>query len=137
MTACWWSGSGGWRPEHGAAIGVAFTVDAAGALLGCFAALLTTLSLLYASRYFKAVGTRFHALMLLFLGAVGGFVSSGDLFNLFVFFELMGVAAFALTGYRSRSGAPPSALSTSPSPTAWRPSWCCSASRYSTGGPAR
>ena len=36
-----------------------------------------------------------------------GFVLSGDLFNLFVFFELMTVSAFALVGFQVRSrGAP-------------------------------
>src|SRR2546423_13757520 len=38
--------------------------------------------------------------MLVFLAAMVGFALSSDLFNLFVFFELMSTAAFALTGYR-------------------------------------
>jgi multicomponent Na+:H+ antiporter subunit D len=37
--------------------------------------------------------------VLLFLGGVVGFALTGDLFNWFVFFELMSVAAFALTAY--------------------------------------
>src|SRR5207302_9358664 len=39
-------------------------------------------------------------LMLVFLGSMVVFALSSDLFNLFVFFELMSTAAFALTGYR-------------------------------------
>jgi multicomponent Na+:H+ antiporter subunit D len=42
----------------------------------------------------------FHVLMLIFLGSMVGFCLSGDLFNLFVFFELMSVAAYALTAYK-------------------------------------
>ena len=38
--------------------------------------------------------------MLIFLGAMAGFCLTGDLFNMFVFFELMSVAAYALTAYK-------------------------------------
>ena len=36
---------------------------------------------------------------------MAGFCLSGDLFNLFVFFELMSVTAYALTAYRSEDPA--------------------------------
>lgn len=42
----------------------------------------------------------FPALVLLFEAGMCGFALTGDLFNAFVFFELMGTAAVALTGYR-------------------------------------
>ncbi len=64
------------------------------------AAVLTTASLVFSWRYFDDVGALYEALMLVFLGAMAGFCLTGDLFNLFVFFELMGVAAYALTGYK-------------------------------------
>ncbi len=38
--------------------------------------------------------------MLLFQAGMCGFALTGDLFNAFVFFELMSVVAYALTGYR-------------------------------------
>src|ERR671936_1125860 len=41
----------------------------------------------------------YRVLMLVFLGGLSGFALSGDLFNMFVWFELMGVAAYALAGY--------------------------------------
>ena len=44
--------------------------------------------------------------MLIFLGAMSGFCQTGDLFNLFVFFELMSAAAFALCGYKSEEPGP-------------------------------
>jgi multicomponent Na+:H+ antiporter subunit D len=37
--------------------------------------------------------------MLLFGGAMAGFALTGDIFNMFVWFELMGVAAYALAGF--------------------------------------
>ncbi len=90
---------GGWTPRSGIALGVAFALDPAGAGLVTFAGLLMTAALTFSWRYFETVGTLFHALMLTFLAAIVGFCSSGDLFNLFVFFELLSVAAYALAGY--------------------------------------
>jgi multicomponent Na+:H+ antiporter subunit D len=92
---------GGWTPRGGIALGVAFAVDQVGAALATLAGLLMTAALVFSWRYFEAVGTFFHALMLVFLAAVVGFCLSGDLFNLFVFFELLSVAAYALAGYRT------------------------------------
>jgi multicomponent Na+:H+ antiporter subunit D len=47
------------------------------------------------------VRTLHHCLMLVFLAAIVGFCLSGDLFNMFVFYELLSVAAYALAGYRT------------------------------------
>jgi multicomponent Na+:H+ antiporter subunit D len=67
---------------------------------------LVTAALLFAWRFFDAVGPIFHALMLVFLASMCGFALTGDLFNLFVFFELMSVSAYAMTAYRSEESAP-------------------------------
>jgi multicomponent Na+:H+ antiporter subunit D len=95
---------GGWRPSHGVALGIAFDVDGAGAALAALAAFLMTASVVFSWRYFDETGPLFHVLLLVFLGAVEGFALSGDLFNLFVFLELMTVAAIALTGYGDEPG---------------------------------
>ncbi len=97
---------GGWRPKHMVSIGIAFSVDSIGAGLATFAAVLVTASLIYSWRYFEAVDGLFHALMLLFLAAMAGFSLTGDLFNLVVFFELMGAVAYALTAYQIESRGP-------------------------------
>jgi multicomponent Na+:H+ antiporter subunit D len=97
---------GGWRPRHMVSIGIAFSVDSIGAGLATFAAVLVTASLLYSWRYFDAIDGLFHALMLLFLAAMAGFSLTGDLFNLIVFFELMGAVAYALTAYKIESRGP-------------------------------
>ena len=51
-------------------------------------------------RYFERVAIYYHALMLIFLAGMTGFCLTGDIFDLFVWFEVMGVAAYALTAYR-------------------------------------
>src|SRR5437870_2181142 len=91
---------GGWRPRHGIAIGISFTVDPFGAGLAALAGALMVAALAYSFHYFGDVGYLFYALMLAFLAGLCGFALTGDLFNLFVFFELMSVAAYALTGYK-------------------------------------
>lgn len=97
---------GNWAPRNGAAIGIAFVVDAIGAWLALLASLLVTAALVFSSRYFDTVGSIYQVLMLAFLAAMCGFCLTGDLFNLFVFFELMSAAAFALCGYKSEEPGP-------------------------------
>ena len=98
-TLVYWFGN--WHPRPGGiAIGIAFVADPLGAGLAAFVGLLGTAALVFSWRYFESVGALFHALMLVFLGAMAGFCLSGDLFTMFVFFELMGTAAFALTGHK-------------------------------------
>ena len=97
---------GGWRPEHGVAIGIAFAIDPLGAAMAAFAGVMVLAALTYALRYFDAVGGLFHGLMLLFLASMVGFCLTGDLFDLVVFFELMSVVAYGLTAYRIEERAP-------------------------------
>jgi multicomponent Na+:H+ antiporter subunit D len=92
---------GGWEPRHGVALGVAFVVDPVGGALAAFVAFLTAAAMAFAWTYYDESGAPFPVLMLVFMAALIGFFLTGDLFNLFVFFELMGVAAYALTAYRS------------------------------------
>src|SRR6185437_300386 len=61
---------GGWRPSHMVAIGISFSIDPMGAGAAVFAAVLLTATLVYSWRYFDAADGLFHALMLVFLGAV-------------------------------------------------------------------
>src|SRR5207248_1173293 len=75
-------------------------VDPFGAGLAALAGALMTAALVFSYHYFEDVGYLFYTLMLVFLGALVGFAITGDLFNLFVFFELMSVSAYALTGYK-------------------------------------
>ncbi|HXE13186.1 MAG TPA: proton-conducting transporter membrane subunit [Bryobacteraceae bacterium] len=92
---------GNWRPRDGIALGICFAVDPIGAGLAAFATFLTLAAFIFSAKYFDAVGNHFHALLLAFLAAMCGFSLTGDLFNMFVFFELMSAAAFALCAYKT------------------------------------
>ncbi|MCE0763807.1 complex I subunit 5 family protein [Pseudonocardia kujensis] len=89
---------GGWGP--GGPLGIALVADPVSAGAAVLAAALTVAALVYTWRYLDSAEAHFHALLLLFLAGMTGFVLSGDLFDMFVFFELMGAVAYALTGFR-------------------------------------
>ena len=97
---------GGWTPRAGVALGISFAIGPFGAGLAAFTSLLVLAAMVFSLHYFDAIGTLFHVLMMVFLGAMCGFSLTGDLFNLFVFFELMSAAAFALCGYKIEETAP-------------------------------
>src|SRR5205807_6374682 len=97
---------GGWRPSHSVTIGISLSIDPIGAGMATFAAVLVTAALVYSWRYFEAADGLFHALMLVFLAAMAGFTLTGDLFNLVVFFVLVGAVAYALTAYRIEERGP-------------------------------
>ncbi|MGH9063727.1 MAG: complex I subunit 5 family protein [Acidimicrobiales bacterium] len=96
----------GFRPSHGIALGIDFAVGPLSAGLASLAGLLVTAAMIFSWRYFERVATYYHALMLIFLAGMVGFCLTGDVFDLFVFFELMGVAAYALTAYRPEEKGP-------------------------------
>jgi multicomponent Na+:H+ antiporter subunit D len=96
----------GFRPSHGIAIGIDFAAGPLNTGLAALAALLVTAAMLFSWRYFDEVGTYYHAMMLTFLAGMAGFCLTGDIFDLFVWFELMGVSAYALTAYRPEERGP-------------------------------
>ncbi|MEU1599994.1 complex I subunit 5 family protein [Streptomyces sp. NPDC005708] len=95
---------GAWTPVNGESVGIVLVGNGTGLGMAALAAVLTLAALAYSWHYFDEPPRRhagsFPALMLLFLGGMCGFSITGDLFNAFVFFELMGAAAYALTGHR-------------------------------------
>jgi multicomponent Na+:H+ antiporter subunit D len=91
---------GGWQPVHRTGVGIPLVIDPVGAGAGLLAAILAVCGLVYSWRYLEAVEAHYQALMLLFLAGMTGFVYTGDVFDMFVFFELMGAAAYALTGLK-------------------------------------
>ncbi len=101
---------GDWVPQHGQVIGIGFVVDQAGGAVATFIAVLFALTTVFAWGFFSETGGHFPTLMLLFMAGMIGFSLTHDLFNLFVWFELMSVAGFALTAYQLRPSAIEGAL---------------------------
>ena len=101
---------GGWEPRDGVVLGIDFVVDPIGGAMAALAGVLFAATFVFAWGYFDSVHAHFHVLMLIFLAAMAGFCLTHDLFNLFVWFEVMSVVAFALTGYRLEASALEGAL---------------------------
>lgn len=92
---------GGWHPHPGGiAVGIDLAVDPIGAGAAAFSAFVASAALVYSMRYFDPVTPLYQALVLVMLAGMVGLCLTGDLFNLFVFFELLSVPAYALTAYR-------------------------------------
>lgn len=96
----------GIKPHRQVALGIDFSVGQFNAGLAALAAVLVTSAMVFSWRYFEEVSTYFHSLMLVFLAGLVGFCLTGDIFNMFVWFELMGVAAYGLTAYRIEEKGP-------------------------------
>jgi multicomponent Na+:H+ antiporter subunit D len=92
----WW---GAWTPrDGGVALGIDFAFGALGAGMATFAAALMVAALVFSWRFLTIVDQLFHIVLLVFLAAMVGFSLSGDLFNMFVFFELMSISGYVLAG---------------------------------------
>jgi multicomponent Na+:H+ antiporter subunit D len=91
---------GGWDPGRAGPIGVALVADRPTLLMVCLVGLLTAAALTYSWHFLADTGAAYVVLVVVFLAACTGFVLAGDVFDAFVWFELMGVTAYALTGMR-------------------------------------
>ena len=103
-TIVYWFGN--WYPRGSMVLGITFVIDPVSAALATLGAILTLLALVFSWRFVDAGANHFQPLMLVFLTGMTGFSLTGDLFNLFVFFELMSTAAFALCGLKTGERAP-------------------------------
>ncbi|HEX5423215.1 MAG TPA: complex I subunit 5 family protein [Candidatus Acidoferrales bacterium] len=97
---------GNWQPTAHShfPIGICFMIDPIGAGLAAFTSVLVFAAFTFSWSYFESAKALYHILMLVFLAAMCGLCLSGDLFNMFVWFELMTAAGVALCGYKSEEG---------------------------------
>ncbi len=91
-----------------APFGIVLVLDRLAAIMLALTAVLGFCCLLYASSGTDQRGAHFHALFQFQLAGLNGAFLTGDLFNLFVFFEILLIASYALLlhgGGRARSRA--------------------------------
>ncbi|MDI7862142.1 monovalent cation/H+ antiporter subunit D [Rhizobiaceae bacterium n13] len=79
-----------------APFGIVLVVDRLSALMLVLAATLAIPALVYALARWHTAGTHFHSLYQFLLMGLNGAFLTGDLFNLFVFFEVMLAASYGL-----------------------------------------
>ncbi len=99
---------GGWS----AGLGIALRADGLSALLLMMTALVALAASVYASAYFKGPSerARFWPLWLLLWTSLNALLLSGDLFNLYVTLELLGLSAVALASLGGKRAAVEAAL---------------------------
>jgi multicomponent Na+:H+ antiporter subunit D len=109
-TIVYWLGN--WRPallpQTGKffPVGICLSIDPIGAGMSAMVGLLSMAAFAFSWLYFEQVRSLYHTLMLAFVAAMCGLCLTGDLFNLFVWFELMTAAAVGLCGYKSEESWP-------------------------------
>ncbi|QEE46582.1 monovalent cation/H+ antiporter subunit D [Rhizobium sp. WL3] len=79
-----------------APFGVVLVIDGLSAMMLLLTAILGLAALTFSLAKWHAVGAHFHSLFQLLLAGVSGALLTGDLFNLFVFFEVMLAASYGL-----------------------------------------
>ncbi|HZJ08779.1 MAG TPA: monovalent cation/H+ antiporter subunit D, partial [Trueperaceae bacterium] len=79
-----------------APFGIVLVVDRLSALMLSVTSLLGAAAFLFAVSGWAIVGPRFHSLFLLLLMGLNGAFLTGDLFNLYVFFEILLAASYGL-----------------------------------------
>jgi proton-translocating NADH-quinone oxidoreductase chain N len=87
---------GGWKPPFC----INLVAGPVGILFSVIIALLGFLVSIYALNYIKKGATeKYHMLYLLLLAGATGVVLTGDIFNLFVFWEILCISSYALVAY--------------------------------------
>jgi multicomponent K+:H+ antiporter subunit D len=79
-----------------APFGIVLVLDRLSALMVTLASTLALAALVFSLARWEQAGPRFHALFLLLLAGLNGAFLTGDLFNLFVFFEVLLAASYGL-----------------------------------------
>ncbi|WP_332059988.1 monovalent cation/H+ antiporter subunit D [Bartonella sp. CB74] len=83
---------GNWFPPFG----IVLVLDRLSAMMLLLSSLLITAALVFSRAHWYKAGSHFQSLMQFFMVGINGAFLTGDLFNLFVFFEVMLTASYGL-----------------------------------------
>src|SRR5690554_872034 len=93
----WPNGVGVYLAANWAApFGITLVVDRLAAVMLLLTAVIATAALVFSLRRWNRAGVHFHSLFQFLLVGINGSFLTGDLFNLFVFFEIMLAASYGL-----------------------------------------
>lgn len=86
-----------WKPP----LGINYVLDGLSGLMLLVVSFISTLSIMYATKYLEGYRDRgkFYGLFMLMLAGMFGVVLSGDIFNLFVYLEVAAISSYALVGF--------------------------------------
>ncbi len=92
---------GGWKPPFG----IVVAVDSLSVMMLLLINLVVLLSTFYSLTYMKRYTARwkFDTLLMLMLAGMNGILITGDLFNMFVFFEIAAISSYALVAFGTES----------------------------------
>jgi len=98
---------GGWAPP----LCINLVVGPLGLLLAILISLIGLLVAVYGVSYIQEEPReKYHMLLLCLLAGATGMVLTGDIFNLFVFFEILSLSSYALTAYNKDRGSTEAAI---------------------------
>lgn len=88
---------GGWEPP----LGITLVIDGLGILLSIVVSIIAGVIIIYSLYFFKEEDrlSQYYTLMLFLLAGMLGVAYTGDIFNLYVFFEIMSIASYSLIAF--------------------------------------
>jgi multicomponent Na+:H+ antiporter subunit D len=87
----------GWAPPFG----IAWVVDRFNALMGLLVTGMASLVAIYSTRYVRERKSRFYTLLCLMTAGLLGVTLTGDVFNMYVFFEILSIACYGLVAFNT------------------------------------
>ncbi len=88
-----------------APFGITIAVDSLSLMLIIIITTIGFFAAIFSYRFIKEKKTKYYSLLCLFTAGMLGVVHTGDMFNMFVFFEILSISAYALTSYYRNTNA--------------------------------